>query len=221
MRVERLHDWALDPREAVALQRQLAPRVDTTPRLDLGRVSRLAGVDVSVKGNRAQAAVVVLSFPALAVMETASAEREVPFPYVPGLLSFREGPVLEEAFERLRAEPDAFLFDGQGIAHPRRLGIAAHMGLWVGRPTVGVGKTHLIGTHDEPGQEKGDRAPLVDRGETIGAVLRTRAGVAPLYVSPGHRIDLDSAVALALAATTRYRLPEPIRAAHRAAGAFG
>jgi len=221
MRVERLHDWALDPREAVALQRQLAPRVDTTPRLDLGRVSRLAGVDVSVKGNRAQAAVVVLSFPALAVMETASAEREVPFPYVPGLLSFREGPVLEEAFERLRAEPDAFLFDGQGIAHPRRLGIAAHMGLWVGRPTVGVGKTRLIGTHDEPGQEKGDRAPLVDRGETIGAVLRTRAGVAPLYVSPGHRIDLDSAVALALAATTRYRLPEPIRAAHRAAGAFG
>ena len=220
MRLDRLHDWKLTPEEAVALQQDLRARVVADSPIDLDGLRLVAGVDVSVKANRSRAAVVVLSLPELRIVETATAEQDVPFPYVPGLLSFREGPVLEEAFAKLERTPDAFLFDGQGIAHPRRIGIASHMGLWLQRPTIGCGKTRLVGRHKEPAPERGARTPLVDRGETIGAVLRTRERVAPIYVSPGHLADIDSAVELVLRLTTRYRLPEPIRAAHNAAGAF-
>lgn len=214
------HAWDLTPSEAVALQKRLRGEVAIDRPIDLSSVHLVAGVDVSVKNERSRAAVVVVTFPGFLVVEIATAERPTPFPYVPGLLSFREGPVLEEAFGRLRAEPDVFLFDGMGTAHPRRIGIACHMGLWLERPTIGVGKTRLVGTHGPLAEEKGASTPLIDRGETIGAVLRTRTGKHPLFISPGHRADLTSAVALVLACTPRYRLPEPIRLAHRAAGDF-
>jgi deoxyribonuclease V len=175
-------------------------------------------VDVSVKENISQAAVIVLSFPALHIVETVTASQPTPFPYIPGLLSFREGPVLESAFTKLQHIPDVFLFDGMGIMHPRRIGIASHMGLWLQKPTVGCGKTHFIGTYAEPDAVAGSFSPVTDKGEIIGAVVRTRSNVKPAYISPGHLSDLPSSIALTLHCTTRYRLPEPIRLAHQAAG---
>jgi deoxyribonuclease V len=148
------------------------------------------------------------------------AQQPTPFPYIPGLLTFREGPVLEEAFLNLQSQPDVFIFDGMGRAHPRRMGIAAHMGLWLQRPTVGCGKTLLVGVHKPVGEERGSAEELVHRGEVIGKVLRTRTGVKPVYISSGHLIDLDSSIDLILRCTTKYRLPEPIRMAHNAAGKF-
>lgn len=218
MQLVHLHDWNLTPRAAVALQQRLAAQVVTGPPLALERVRLVAGVDVSVKNDVSRAAVVVVTFPGLVPVETVTVAQPTPFPYIPGLLSFREGPVLEAAFAQLQTEPDAFLFDGMGIMHPRRLGIASHLGLWLGRPTVGCGKTHLVGAYEPPPAARGARSAVYYHGEQVGVVLRTRAGVKPLYISPGHCIDLDSAVALVLACTPRYRLPEPIRLAHRAAG---
>ena len=214
------HAWDLTPEAAVALQRALRGEIVADRPIDLAGVRLVAGVDVSVKNERSRAAIVVATFPDFRVIETATAEQPTPFPYIPGLLSFREGPVLEEAFGRLRAEPDVFLFDGMGTAHPRRMGIASHMGLWLERPTVGVGKTRLVGTNAPLSEEKGAQVPLVHRGETIGAVVRTRTAKHPLFISPGHLADIPSAVALVLACAPKFRLPEPIRLAHRAAGDF-
>jgi deoxyribonuclease V len=152
------------------------------------------------------------------VVETVRAEMPTPFPYIPGLLSFREGPALVGAFAALQHVPDVLLFDGMGRIHPRRIGIASHLGLWLDRPTLGCGKTHFLGQYAEPGPERGAWSPLTDRGELLGAVLRTRARVKPVYISPGHKIDLDSALRLTLACTGAYRLPTPIRLAHAAAG---
>ena len=215
------HAWDLTPAEAVALQRRLRSEIVADRAIDLGAVRLVAGVDVSVKNERSRAAVVVVTFPGFLLVETAVAERPTPFPYIPGLLSFREGPVLEEAFGRLRAEPDVFLFDGMGTAHPRRIGIASHMGLWLQRPTVGVGKTRLCGRNAPLDEDKGAHQPLIDKGETIGAVLRTRTGKHPLFISPGHLADIPTSVALVLACVPKFRQPEPIRLAHKAAGAFG
>ncbi|MFF8802511.1 MULTISPECIES: deoxyribonuclease V [unclassified Methylobacterium] len=214
------HAWDLTPEAAVDLQRVLRGEIVADRPIDLAGVRLVAGVDVSVKNERSRAAIVVATFPDFRVVETATAERPTPFPYIPGLLSFREGPVLEEAFGRLRAEPDVFLFDGMGTAHPRRMGIASHMGLWLERPTVGVGKTRLVGTNAPLSEAKGAQVPLVHRGETIGAVVRTRTAKHPLFISPGHLADIPSAVALVLACAPKFRLPEPIRLAHRAAGDF-
>jgi deoxyribonuclease V len=147
-------------------------------------------------------------------------QRPTPFPYIPGLLSFREGPVLEEAFENLKSEVDVFIFDGMGIAHPRRVGIASHMGLWLQKPTIGCGKTLLVGRFGELPNEKGAYSNLVDKGQVIGVALRTRAGTKPVYISPGHLVDLPTSIELVMACTPKYRLPEPIRAAHNAAGQF-
>lgn len=208
----------MTPKEAVAIQKRLAPLVRTDCAVDLTALRLIAGIDVSVRDKMSQAAVVVMTWPDLAVVETVTARQPTPFPYVPGLLTFREGPVLETAFARLRHEPDLLLVDGSGIAHPRRMGIAAHLGLLADRPSIGCAKTRLFGTHDEVGPRHGDRVPLLASVGEIGAVVRTRDRVAPVYVSPGHRCDIASAVAITLAATGRYRLPEPIRAAHRAAG---
>lgn len=220
MQIHPLHNWHLSPAQAVRIQHSLASRIiDSTP-LDLTAIRTVAGVDVSVKNNVSQAAIVVLRFPTFEVLEIVRAQRPTTFPYITGLLSFREGPVLEEAFTRVQTEPDVLLFDGMGRIHPRRIGIAAHMGLWLERPTIGVGKTHLLGTYDAVPETRGGYALLRDRGEVLGAVLRTRERVKPVYVSVGHRADLDSALALVMACTTRYRLPEPIRAAHNAAGQF-
>ncbi len=220
MELTRRHAWALTPPQAIALQRQLAAELVTDRPIDLAAVRLVAGVDVSVKAGLSRAAVVVLTFPGLEVVETVTAALPTPFPYIPGLLSFREGPALEVAFERLQRTPDVFIFDGMGTAHPRRIGIASHLGLWLNRPTVGCGKTWLFGQHAPPGPARGAWSPLVDAGQVIGAALRTRTGVKPVYVSPGHLADLPTAIELTLRCAPRYRLPEPIRRAHQAAGEF-
>ncbi len=212
------HTWNLSATDAIALQKSLAGQVDTQTPIDLENLRLVAGVDVSVKNNISRAAIVVMRFPALEQVEVATAQIPTPFPYISGLLSFREGAVILKAHDKLTTIPDAYIFDGQGIAHPRRLGIAAHIGLWLERPTVGCGKTRLIGQHDEPASEKGNQVPLMNRGELIGRVVRTRTNVKPVYVSVGHRATLDTACELILRCTTRYRLPEPIRAADHTAG---
>ncbi|MDE2583979.1 MAG: deoxyribonuclease V [Betaproteobacteria bacterium] len=211
------HPWDLSPKEAIALQRQLASLVEREDRF--GPITRVAGIDVGYEdgGATTRAAVVVLAFPGLALLEQVVARLPTRFPYVPGLLSFREGPAVLAALAQLAAPPDLMLYDGQGIAHPRRLGIASHLGVLLDIPSIGVAKSRLTGTHAEPGPEKGDWAPLLDKGETIGAVLRSRRGVAPLYVSTGHRVSLETAIAMVLACTPRYRLPETTRQAHHLA----
>ncbi len=220
MHISHRHDWNVSPDEAIALQRQLVKEVIYDRPLNLDAIRLVAGVDVSVKDNVSQAAVVVASFPDLRPVETVLWQMPTPFPYIPGLLSFREGPVLEEAFRRLEHEPDVFIFDGMGRAHPRRIGIATHMGLWLQRPTIGCGKTLLTGKYVEPPDERGAQTDLVDRGEVIGVILRTRAGVKPVYISVGHLADLLTSVELVMRCTSRYRLPEPIRFAHNAAGQY-
>lgn len=226
MHIPHLHDWNISPTEAIALQKQMTAEIDYHRPIDLDAVRLVAGVDVSVKTNpvtnkaNSQAAVVVLKYPEMEIIETALAQMPTPFPYIPGLLSFREGPVLEMAFEKLEHEPDAFIFDGMGRAHPRRIGIASHMGLWLQKPTIGCGKTLLTGHFEEPLQERGAYTDLIDRNEVIGAVLRTRPMVKPVFISVGHMADLSTSVALVMRCTGKYRLPEPIRAAHNAAGEF-
>ncbi len=211
------HPWDLAPARAVELQRRLAALVRRENAF--GPVRHVAGVDVGFEDRNTvtRAAVVVLDFPALTVVEQAVARRPTTFPYIPGLLSFRELPAVLDAFEGLTVPPDLILCDGQGLAHPRRFGIACHLGIWLDRPTIGVAKSRLIGTHEEVPPAKGAQQPLMDRGECIGAVVRTRAGVQPLYISIGHRIDLPTAVDYVLRCITRYRLPETTRAAHRLA----
>lgn len=210
------HDWNLTPNAAVQLQRELGAEIIHQP-LALETLRYVAGVDVSVKDGLSQAAVVVLTYPGLEVVETVTASQPTPFPYIPGLLSFREGPVLETAFQQLQTVPDVFLFDGMGIMHPRRLGIAAHLGLWLNRPTIGCGKTHFVGDYAPPGENVGDYSLVTHRGEIIGAVLRTRVRVKPVYISAGHLADLPTALQVVRQCTPKYRLPEPIRQAHRAA----
>lgn len=212
-----LHRWDVTPQEASHIQQRLAQMSD--PPVELSAPQTVAGVDVSVRGDVSTAAVVVLNFSDLTVLAIAYARRPTTFPYVPGLLSFREGPVILEAFEKLSIDPDVAIFDGQGIAHPRRMGIARHVGLWLDLPTIGCAKSRLIGASDSPPlPEKGAWTPLTHHGEVIGAVVRTRTNVKPVYISPGHRTDLATAINLTLCCCTRYRLPEPIRQAHRSAG---
>jgi deoxyribonuclease V len=222
MKARRLHTWDLTPKEAVALQVRLRSSVEPADRI--GEVRRVAGVDVGFEqdGRVARAAVAVLDYPGLALADQAVARVATRFPYVPGLLSFREIPAVLAAFERLRAPPDLILYDGQGIAHPRRFGIASHLGLVLDCPSIGVAKTRLIGAHRTPPDRRGAWTPLLDTGEgdsaeTIGAVLRTRKGVKPLYVSIGHRVSLATAVRWTMACCTGYRLPETTRWAHRLA----
>lgn len=218
MRLAIDHPWNLAPDAARALQSQLAARVETRDRLPTP-ITTVAGVDVGFEqgGAITRAAAALLAFPSLELLEWAVARRPTEFPYVPGLLSFREIPAILDALERLTRPPDILLCDGQGRAHPRRFGIACHLGVLLDRPALGVGKTRLVGRHDEPGGERGDWRPLLDRGEEIGAVLRTRAGVQPLYISIGHRLCLETAIHITLACTPRWRLPETTRAAHRLA----
>jgi deoxyribonuclease V len=210
------HSWDLSPKEAFELQSALAVKVER--QLRIGPVRHVAGVDVSVRDDVGRAAVVVLDLEGLAPVDYAVATRPATFPYVPGLLAFREGPVVLDAIEKLRTTPDLLIFDGQGLAHPRRLGIASHIGLLVDMPAIGCAKSRLCGQHDEPGEEPGDYAFLVERGEIIGAVLRTRRGVKPVFVSIGHRVDLETSIEYLLACCRSYRLPETTRWAHRVAG---
>jgi deoxyribonuclease V len=207
----------MSPAEARDLQLRLSGRVITVDRLPV--IRRVAGVDVGFENNGAmtRAAVVVLSYPGLERLDQAVARQPTRFPYIPGLLSFRELPAVLDALGRLSVEPDLLLCDGQGIAHPRRLGIASHLGILIDRPTIGVGKSRLCGRHGPVPEGRGEWTPLVDRGQTIGAVLRSREKVKPIYVSPGHRISLETAIRYVMACTTRYRLPETARQADRLA----
>ena len=212
------HRWDVTPDEAIAIQRELAGRIVREG--DPAPVRLVAGVDVSAGrlGSRGRAAVVLLSYPDLTIVEVARHETEITFPYVPGLLSFREIPIILPAFEQLSRQPDLVIVDRQGIAHPRRLGVAAHLGLLIDRPTIGCAKSRLTGTHEDPPDRPGAWTPLLDRRQIIGHVVRTRAGVKPLYISVGHRVGLAEATEWILRCTRRYRLPEPIRAAHQSAG---
>ncbi|HYN85990.1 MAG TPA: deoxyribonuclease V [Pyrinomonadaceae bacterium] len=213
-RYKKLHDWDLTPSEAVALQKSLRAGVRVEPLR--GKVETVAGCDISFNkfDPVVYAGIVILRLPSLEVVEEAGVVSETKFPYVPGLLSFRETPSLLEAWEKLKTEPDAVMFDGQGLAHPRRVGIASHVGLMLERPTFGCAKSVLVGKYEEPGEGRGAWTPMVDKGETVGAALRTKTRVQPVYVSPGHMIDLEGAVRLTLDCDGGYRQPEPTRRAH-------
>jgi deoxyribonuclease V len=210
------HPWDVSPAEAREIQHRLRSHVRVEPLQRPPEV--VAGIDVSVKGKQARAAVVLLSYPDLATLQATTAESPVPFPYIPGFLAFREGPVVLEALKQLTDQPDVLIFDAQGWAHPRRMGLATHLGTLLDMPSVGCAKSRLCGTYTEPGEEKGNWTPLRDEDEIIGAVVRTRDNVRPVFVSVGHRIDLETAVALVLDCAPRYRLPEPTRWAHKVAG---
>ncbi len=220
MQVKTLHDWPTTAQAAVAIQQQLRSQVITHDDLgDVGTIQHVAGVDVGFEqqGTITRAAIAVLSWPDLQLVDQAIARQPTRFPYIPGLLSFREIPAILEACQQLQTSPDLLLCDGQGLAHPRRLGIACHLGLLTDLPSIGVGKTRLIGSHAEVGNQRGDWQPLHDRNQVIGAVLRTRVNTHPLYISVGHRIGLETAIAYVMGCTTRYRLPETTRFAHKLA----
>jgi deoxyribonuclease V len=212
-----MHAWDVSPKEAVQIQKALMGKLKLKD--DFGEIKTVAGVDVGFEKNNTitRAAIVVLDFKTLKVIETAIAHHPTTFPYVPGLLSFREVPCVLEAILKLNAQPDLLLCDGQGIAHPRHFGIAAHLGLLLGIPSIGVAKSRLTGTHPEVPSKKGSFVPLMDKDEQIGVVLRTRANVKPLYISPGHRVSMNSAHKLVMQCVTKYRLPETTRWAHRLA----
>lgn len=208
------HPWDVDPDEAKRIQRRLASEVSEVPLPDT--IDTVAGIDVSIRSDTAQAAVAVLELSSLTIVEKATHRCDVPFPYVPGLLSFREMPALLPALEQLDTTPDVFMTDSQGVAHPRRFGLACHLGVLLDHPTVGVAKSRLTGTPEGSlAPEKGSRIPLMDEDETIGFVLRTRTDVNPVYVSVGHRCTLDDAVTLTLDCCPRYKIPEPTRHAHK------
>ncbi len=217
MRVAGLHDFDLSPAEARRLQGELASGVVAGPPLDLGSVRYVAGADVSTEKDAAYATVAVLGFPGLSVVEVQGFEAPLAFPYVPGLLAFREVPSVAGALAKVESPVDAVIFDAQGLAHPRRMGLASHMGLFIDVPAVGCAKSRLVGSYEEPAPEKGSATDLVHGGEVVGRVVRTRTNVSPVYVSVGNRIDLDSAVDLVLACSPKYRLPETTRQAHDAA----
>ncbi|RPJ27238.1 MAG: deoxyribonuclease V [Chloroflexi bacterium] len=215
--IAKLHNWNLTPEEAVHVQTDL--RSHLIPAWDNRPVATVAGVDVSVKTETAHAAIVVLRYPELTPLEAVTADAPLVFPYIPGLLSFREGPAVLAAWHQLQNKPDLLMFDGQGIAHPRGIGIASQMGLWLERPTIGVAKSRLYGRHAEVGPQRGARADLLDKnGRVIGTVLRTREKTNPLYISPGHLVDVEHATQFVLACSAGYRLPEPTRWAHKVAG---
>ncbi len=215
MLVENLHEFSLSPRDAVAVQRSLANRVSTHNLIHAPRL--ILGLDVSVGYNSdAVAAAVVLKFPGFQIIEKAVVEDKVSFPYIPGLLSFREIPISLKACEKLTAKADMAIIDGQGMAHPRRIGLASHLGLFLNIPAIGCAKSRLCGEYEEPPQEAGKYSYLLDNGETIGAVLRTRVKCKPLFVSIGHQVDLTAAIDWVLKCCQDYRLPEPTRLAHLA-----
>ncbi len=219
MEIPRPHHWHVTPKEAMEIQRDLAGRVDEQDRVD--RLQFVAGVDVGFEGegNRtARAAVVVLEYPGLKLVEYAVARTPVTFPYIPGLLSFRELPVVLKSLTQLKIIPDVFIVDGHGRSHPRRMGIACHLGVLMDLPTIGCAKSILYGKADEPADRVGAQSPVRDDTDLLGAAVRTRKGVRPIYVSIGHRVSLDRAVDIVLQCCKGYRLPETTRYAHRVAG---
>lgn len=215
MRFEQLHSWDVTTDEAKRIQNGLREQVVRVDRFE--SIKTVAGVDIGIRGNIALASVVVLNFPDLEIVDGVVAESHVRFPYIPGYLSFREVPPLLVAFARLQTEPDLVIVDGQGIAHPRRFGLASHLGFVLNKPTIGCAKSRLCGQYTEPAKEKGASSPLFDKDEIIGTVLRTRTNVSVVFVSIGHNISLETARELTVACCPRYRLPETTRYAHKAA----
>ncbi len=210
--------WTYDPDQAIHLQEHLRQRLVLA--WDGRPVKSIAGVDVSDTGDMVHAAITLYRYPGLAHLHTVSGQAAAGFPYIPGLLTFRVGPAILTAWEKLPATPDLLLVHGHGLAHPRGMGLASHLGLWLNLPTIGIARQRLYGRESEPGPAKGDWSRLLDEHQarhTIGAVLRTREGCNPVYVSPGHLIDLEQAIAFVLSSCTKYRWPEPLRAAHKRA----
>jgi deoxyribonuclease V len=214
MKIPLIHPWKVSPREAIRIQEKLRKklrlRAPTTP------LRKIAAGDVSYSrlNDKTYASFLLFTYPDLTLLERASAKGRTSFPYIPGLLTFREAPILLEAFSRLRTQPDLILIDGQGIAHPRSMGIAAHIGLILNLPSIGCAKSRLIGTHAELAPDRGKVIPLVEGGRTVGMLLRTRDGVKPVYVSPGHKMDMKTSVKIVLSLCRGYRIPEPLRQAH-------
>lgn len=218
MKVKELHSWQVGISQALDIQAQLAARVSRTSEVDTPRF--IAGVDISTgrKQDIATGAVVVVRYPEMKPVEVKIVQQRLALPYIPGLLSFREAPLVLAACEKLAVTPDLILVDGQGMAHPRRMGLASHLGLFLDIPTIGCAKSRLCGTHGELGTESGSYAELMDNDEVIGVALRTKLNVKPVYVSIGHKIDLEAAIYWVLACYRGYRIPEPARLAHLAAG---
>lgn len=214
MEFRELHPWKVTPQDAVRIQNELRLLKREDPHVD--KVRWIAGADVSYNrfSDIFYAGFVVLDLETLEIVDEATAVRRTDMPYIPGLLTFREGPALLEAWKNLKTRPDAVIFDGQGIAHPRGMGIAAHLGLWLELPSIGCGKSLLVGRYESLGEKRGSVAPLIYREKKVGAALRTKDATQPVYVSVGHLIDLRSALAITLAATGRHRIPEPTRQAH-------
>ena len=215
MKIRNLHSWALSPNEAVELQKKLSGKVliQNPPPL----IRQVAGADITTyrDSNKAHAGIIVMNFPELEIIESVNAEVLLTYPYIPGLLSFRESPALLAAFAKLKNKPDLIMIDGQGLSHPRRFGLACHIGLLLNRPTIGCAKSRLTGSHDEPGPDQGKTADLLDHhGHLIGSVVRTKNRVSPLYISVGYMITLESAIHYTLACCRGYRIPEPTRQAH-------
>lgn len=212
--MHRLHSWNVSYKKAVEIQKSLQNRIKL---ISLSKKPHLiAGVDVSYNNNtrRMYAAIVVFTWPQLFIIESVTANMTTKFPYIPGLLSFREGPVLIKAFKKLKNKVDLAFFDGQGLAHPRGLGIASHLGLWLNCPAIGCAKSRLVGTYKEPGKQKGSWSKLIYKEKIVGTVLRTRTDIKPIFVSVGHKITLRQAIKYVLDASSRYRIPEPTRQAH-------
>ena len=203
----------MQPEEAIALQAKLAQQVIRKAHFSLSDMTTVAGIDTAYHQYRACAAVVVINLKDLKIMEKVVAVHPSRFPYIPGLLSFREGPAILEALSSLKKAPHVLMFDGHGIAHPRRCGLASHIGLLTGIPAIGCAKTRLIGKYQELSRDRGSTADLTDADETIGAVVRTRTGIKPVFVSIGHRMDLDTCIRVVLESCRGYRLPEPLRRA--------
>lgn len=218
MNIKPLHDWNLSPQQAIEIQKQLRYEVVAEDKFD-APVKTVAGLDLGydVKNDTSRAVAVILSFPELELLETSEAHLPIQFPYVPGLLSFRETPVAIKALEKLTLTPDVILCDGQGLAHPRRFGIACHIGVIADVPTIGVAKSLLVGKYENLGEERGSIAPLVHRGEQVGVALRTKNKVQPLFVSVGHRVSLETSIEIVLQCAPKYRLPETTRLADKLA----
>src|SRR3989337_1986485 len=217
MQYKNLHKWDVSPAEAIEIQKDLRKKIITEN--EFGEVRYIAGADISFnrRSPLGYAVVVVMTFPDLEVVEEKRVKAEIKFPYIPGLLAFREAPILLKAFEKLKKEPDLIIFDGQGIAHPRGMGIASHLGIILNKPTIGCAKSRLFGTYNEPGKNEGDFSYLYSTQETddvIGAVVRTKSNTKPVFVSIGHKIDLQTAIKFILECRRGYRIPEPTRIAH-------
>jgi len=207
-----LHSWEVNPQEAIKIQKDL--RSNISLKKSFSKINKIAGADVSYYQNKMIAGVVIFEFTNLKIIERQSFISTVTFPYIPGLLTFREGPSLLAAFKKIKNDPDIILFDGQGIAHPRRMGIATHLGLFLDKPTIGCAKSKLSGKYTSVGEEKGDYTLLKEGKEVLGAVLRTRRKVKPIFISPGYKIDLSNSIEITLKCIVKYRLPVPVREAH-------